>query len=135
MMISIQAHQHHHHARQHEHNSTEAIVRAWELRNVVSMSRSGSQPVQGQRLAEWKAVEVETEIPVHLEKTLEHWHRAAATVQHSAPSSSSSMLTSEVSAVTPQEVSYLSAAKKGKEEGDGEEDSHDTRYVAGLFFE
>jgi hypothetical protein len=116
----------------HEREGGEVEVKAWELRHVVARGdQARKQP--GQRSArEWKAIEVEVEIPLRLEKTLDHWRQAAASVAASSTPATASAVASVASpggaaaAVGEQggasgSFSYLSAAK-GMREGEEEED-------------
>lgn len=126
----------------HEREGDEVEVKAWELRHVVvrgdqARKKAPTSQHHHQHACEWKAIEVEVEVPLRLEKTLDHWRQAAASVAASTTTSSSSSSSSSssppskpTSALSGAAVgvggeggsfSYLHAAK-GRKDGDEEDD-------------
>lgn len=105
------------------HEAGEACVRAWELRQIAPHGTGG------QKRPEWRQVEVEVEIPLQLEKPLEHWRTAAYAASSTEHTTIGVALQHQPEGVTASGgFSYLSAAKGQKENGEHGESKSDSRW-------
>lgn len=92
----------------HEREGGEVEAKAWELRHVVvrgdQARKKAPTPQQHhyqQPACEWKAIEVEVEVPLRLEKTLDHWRQAAASATATSTSTTASSTSSSSSSSPP----------------------------------